>query len=385
MEKLTKKSPLARNRATLQTESLYGDVTHSAWVAQLSMQPCINESNANLSKLIQITKTVINKIKNYKANPRVINFNRPILEILKQIYALFLLRHNGQTKYADYVMNDGKIMSFRLGLHDADGRNFEEGNYNVSVFIAYHYYSNRGMTNTPYQEYEINPKLFEKNPKLVTDALANAVEQAIENGKFVLDSNIGRPIDTTKQDSLEDIIARFSKLGVYTFKGKDKLRYNLKLCNVIKCTLDEIRINTICNNANKELYINKQNETYIDNIELIPTKKVKNTWREFIRCLFRWASRNNQQNINCNRNMNTNRIRLTESQLHNVIKESVKRVLNEWEDPNDGVDVPTKFDDLYNIKQYIDKAINALEHGNKESYNRSVEIIRNKANNIPML
>lgn len=38
---------------------------------------------------------------------------------------------------------------------------------------------------------------------------------------------------------------------------------------------------------------------------------------------------NNQENINCNRNMNKNRIRLTESQLHRVIKESVKRVLHE--------------------------------------------------------
>ena len=38
---------------------------------------------------------------------------------------------------------------------------------------------------------------------------------------------------------------------------------------------------------------------------------------------------NNQENINCNRNMNKNRIRLTESQLHKVIRESVKRALNE--------------------------------------------------------
>ena len=38
---------------------------------------------------------------------------------------------------------------------------------------------------------------------------------------------------------------------------------------------------------------------------------------------------NNQENINCNRNMNKNRIRLTESQLHSIIKESVKQVLSE--------------------------------------------------------
>ena len=79
------------------------------------------------------------------------------------------------------------------------------------------------------------------------------------------------------------------------------------------------------------------------------------------------------------------KVRLAESDLHNVIKESVKRILNEWEDPNDGVEGPTEFNDLYNIKRYIDNAIYALEHSDKESYNRSVEIIRNKANNIPML
>lgn len=41
------------------------------------------------------------------------------------------------------------------------------------------------------------------------------------------------------------------------------------------------------------------------------------------------ASGNITENINRNRNMNKNRIRLTESQLHRVIKESVKNVLNE--------------------------------------------------------
>lgn len=38
---------------------------------------------------------------------------------------------------------------------------------------------------------------------------------------------------------------------------------------------------------------------------------------------------NNTQQINCNTNINKNKIRLTESQLHNMIRESVKRVLSE--------------------------------------------------------
>ena len=38
---------------------------------------------------------------------------------------------------------------------------------------------------------------------------------------------------------------------------------------------------------------------------------------------------NNTQQINCNSNMNKNKIRLTESQLHRIIKESLKRILSE--------------------------------------------------------
>ena len=41
------------------------------------------------------------------------------------------------------------------------------------------------------------------------------------------------------------------------------------------------------------------------------------------------SNRGNNQNINCNTNMNKNRIKLTETQLHGVIKESVSRVLKE--------------------------------------------------------
>jgi hypothetical protein len=38
---------------------------------------------------------------------------------------------------------------------------------------------------------------------------------------------------------------------------------------------------------------------------------------------------NNKNNINCSKIMNKNKIRLTESQLHRAIKESVKTILNE--------------------------------------------------------
>ena len=41
------------------------------------------------------------------------------------------------------------------------------------------------------------------------------------------------------------------------------------------------------------------------------------------------ASGNITENINYNRIMNKNRIRLTESQLHRVIKESIRKIIRE--------------------------------------------------------
>ena len=59
---------------------------------------------------------------------------------------------------------------------------------------------------------------------------------------------------------------------------------------------------------------------------------------------------NNSQPINCKRNMNKKQIRLTESDLHRIVKESVKRVINEatFDTPYGGVSTnPLKptFDD----------------------------------------
>lgn len=53
----------------------------------------------------------------------------------------------------------------------------------------------------------------------------------------------------------------------------------------------------------------------------------------------------NKQNLNCNTNMNKKLIRLTESDLHRIVKESVKRALNEgtsqWAE-EEGYGMPTK-------------------------------------------
>ena len=74
-----KKSPLTRDWATLQTESLMGDVIHPTWVAQLSIEPCLNESNAKVKKIKQITKNILKNIEEYKKRVINIDFRQPSL------------------------------------------------------------------------------------------------------------------------------------------------------------------------------------------------------------------------------------------------------------------------------------------------------------------
>lgn len=83
--------------------------------------------------------------------------------------------------------------------------------------------------------------------------------------------------------------------------------------------------------------------------------------------------------------MKTSKIKLTEAQLNKVIKKSIQNVLNEMYDYNDGLQTQTDFDGLYNLQHVVDDAIRALEGKNKESYNRSIEIIKNVVNNLPIL
>ena len=53
---------------------------------------------------------------------------------------------------------------------------------------------------------------------------------------------------------------------------------------------------------------------------------------------------NNQQNINCNLNMNKKLIRLTESDLHRIVKESVNRILRESN--NSGIEITSDAEDV---------------------------------------
>lgn len=70
----------------------------------------------------------------------------------------------------------------------------------------------------------------------------------------------------------------------------------------------------------------------------------------------------------------TNKIRLTESQLHRVIKESVKKVLREYDDYNEidrswyNIDTPSSHEDA--IRDEWDDA----RHRNKEGYPRGYNI-----------
>ena len=77
---------------------------------------------------------------------------------------------------------------------------------------------------------------------------------------------------------------------------------------------------------------------------------------------------NNKQNINCNRQMKKKLIRLTETDLHRIVKESVDRMLNKdtWYEPN-----PHKF---------TDELANALNRLKKDAY--SVYIIALKESQL---
>lgn len=58
------------------------------------------------------------------------------------------------------------------------------------------------------------------------------------------------------------------------------------------------------------------------------------------------------------------KINLTESQLHNVIKESVKSLLREWDDLNDDSYYSKSYiDDIHNINVYVGKALEAIDDG----------------------
>lgn len=74
--------------------------------------------------------------------------------------------------------------------------------------------------------------------------------------------------------------------------------------------------------------------------------------------VFNDTSNNKPKKINCNTNMNKKLIRLTESDLHRIVKESVNKIINEIGDTYDGYKMLGR---LQNKKAYIDNDDNAVE------------------------
>ena len=86
--------------------------------------------------------------------------------------------------------------------------------------------------------------------------------------------------------------------------------------------------------------------------------------------------------------MKKNRIRLTESQLHNIIKESVKRIINEGERINNRVPFPLSDMDFVNDDGGIEtlrKDKFADQYTTPEAEAKRKERLQNKMNNIRRL
>lgn len=84
---------------------------------------------------------------------------------------------------------------------------------------------------------------------------------------------------------------------------------------------------------------------------------------------------NNIEQINCNTNMNKKLIRLTESDLHRIVKESVNRILNEigerpWQD-TEGYRKWTKSD----LDEFMRGDVNAANYGRGKVYTHFREVL----------
>ena len=316
-----------------------GDVPLSLRETPIPKWSNLTEADANLQKIRKRTKVVLDKLTKYSNNSAsFVNFNGTTKEILQSIYKLFSLRScGGETKYAMYESSNGSLINFRLGLHDANGSNFESGTTNISVYISYTYRSFRGLSKAPYKEYEIKPQTFEENPKFVVDSLVKGVLSAIRGQEFQLDPGVAIQIDTTKTDTIEDILKRYRNR---TYKFSDGAKaYGLRVTQIVSCTVEELQIQVKDKgNANYTLLVDKSNRSFLLNgNNRIPVKSARDDtkiWEEMIHCLFKYAYNRSKgigenKDINCNRNMNKKLIRLTESDLHRIVRESVNRVLNE--------------------------------------------------------
>lgn len=256
-----------------------------------------SKSDTKVEKKVETVKDIKQKIEKYKNNPQIIDYNQSIGNIFNSVCRLLSLRGSNSSKYAYYDIPDGKIMCFRFSDHDTYGENFSAKHLNVGFAILYKYCANRGFTNKPYQEYEIAPDVFAKNTKDVVDSIINALYKALNDGVFTLNNPLVQQIDTTRKDTYDDIIKRFTKYGTYTFTSKDIPHFNFQLSNITNATKQkiEVKVNVVENGrvTNKQEIIkiqSKGNVVTYNGVTIKPTRQVKDVWKQFVQCCFRLAS-----------------------------------------------------------------------------------------------
>ena len=136
---------------------------------------------------------------------------------------------------------------------------------------------------------------------------------------------------------VEDILKRYGD-RMYKFSDGTKI-YGLRVTQIVSCTVEELQIQVKDKGyANYTLLVDKSNRSFLLNgnnrIPMKPTRDDKEIWKEMIHCLFKYAYNKSKgigenKDINCNRNMNKKLIRLTESDLHRIVRESMGKILKE--------------------------------------------------------
>ena len=148
----------------------------------------------------------------------------------------------------------------------------------------------------------------------------------------------------------------YNKDGVYVGEFKSFRDANMLPINTSWCITKTHKRYDEFNNANSKcLYVinNNNQDPYRRVIAVVYTDRVEywdstnqriennanyeNTLpKEVVNIIYNTTLSTNNKKLNCNRNMNKKLIRLTESDLHRIVRESVNKVLNEIGDTNRG-------------------------------------------------
>ena len=323
--------------------------------APTSKCPQIAEENTNLQQLRDKRDKTLHNIEDWKAKRFIFNKDKP-WRTLSRILCL----EGNDSEYADYYnIDETAKIKFRLGKHDANGANFSFGYDNLSVFISETYRSYRGIASYPYKEWEITPEDFYKDPWGIVNDIIDAMEKVLRKQQsFSLHHHSAKQVDTTKTDTVKDILFRYhgtdSSPIFYSF---NKGQHLLTPYKVSLCTIEELQIEMkgsdgkealIVSNGNKANIVTENGET----IKITPDTSSKRKWNEFLHCLFKNAfnedyqkkrqeylstedylrqwNRSIDKNISESKtNKNMKKKVINESQLRNIVAESIKRVLKE--------------------------------------------------------